>query len=128
MNQIPDYSDIKFSVKDMQRFLKDGNIKLEKKDLDKLNTIFKNYDKINTKGEKKPDGELGLNEDREGFKNDLEKQMPGVFDKLIEFFIILDIVEENRAEKEAKEQFENNIEKAKEHYENNNQPKFDKKT
>ena len=126
--KIPDYSDIKFTVNDMQRFLKDGNINLEKKELDKLNTIFKNYDKINDKGEQKPDGELGLNEDREGFQNELKKSMPGVFDKLVEFFIILDIVEEKRAENEAKEQFKNNIEKAKEYHENNNQPKFDKKT
>jgi len=108
MNQIPDYSDIKFSVKDMQRFLKDGNINIGQKDLEKLNTIFKNYDKVNAKGEKKPDGELGINENREGFKEELEKRMPGLADKLVEFFIILDIVEEDRALKEAQKKFEGN--------------------
>lgn len=101
MNQIPDYSDIRFSVKDMKRFFKDGNIQVDKKELDQLSQILSHYDKVNEKGENKPDGELGLKEDREAFKEELEKQMPGMFDKLLEFFIIVDVVEEDRAMKEA---------------------------
>ena len=103
----PDYSNLTFSVNSMKRFLKDGNVTLNKNDLKKLNLIFNRYDKINKQGEKKPDGELSLNEDRASFMDDLEKQMPDLYDKLVEFFIVIDLVEE---EKNGRKQFEETIE------------------
>ena len=103
VNEIPDYSNIQFSLSDMNRFLKDSNFTLSEADSKKLNTIFGKYDKVNEKGENKPDGILSKNENREKFLKDLDKEMPELSNKLLEFFIILDIVEEDRELKKVKE-------------------------
>jgi hypothetical protein len=41
---IPDYSNIQFSMADMERFFKDGNVQLDNKSKQKLNTIFQKCD------------------------------------------------------------------------------------
>ena len=103
---IPDYTNIKFSLADMNKYLKDSNIKLSVEDSKKLNTVFSHYDKVNEKGENKPDGILTKQiEDREAFMKDLQKRMPEVFDKLCEFFIINDIVEERNEAKKLDQKY-----------------------
>jgi len=103
-SEIPNYTDVQFSLSDMNKYLRENNVTLSGSDAKKLNTIFGHYDKLNNKGEQKPDGVLAKSENREAFLNELNKEIPGLSDKLLEFFIMVDIAEADRDLKNAKAQ------------------------
>ena len=99
---IPDYSDLKFSMADMQRFFKDQGIKLNQNDAKKLNSVFNKYD---AKNEKK-DGEISKIDNRVRFLGELEKSDPEIFDKVVSFSIAVEYAEDMR---KAKNEIEKNI-------------------
>lgn len=104
---IPDYSDLKFSMTDMNRFFKDQGIKLNQKDTEKLNSVFNKYD---AKNEKK-DGEISKIDNRVRFLGELEKSDPEIFDKVVSFSIAVECAEDmrktkNEIEKDIKQSIE----------------------
>ena len=104
---IPDYSDLKFSMTDMNRFFKDQGIKLNQKDTEKLNSVFNKYD---AKNEKK-DGEISKIDNRVRFLGELEKSDPEIFDKVVSFSIAVACAEDmrktkNEIEKDIKQSIE----------------------
>ena len=105
MNNIPDYSNIQFSMADMERFFKDGNIQLNDKSKQKLNTIFEKCDKRDTEGKKLKGGDgLLTGKERESFLKKIKKKMPELYSQVVDFFITVDTVEDLNKEKEATEQ------------------------
>ncbi len=97
---VPDYSNINFSVNSMQGFFKDQGVELSAGDSKKLESIFKECDTQNAKGEKGADGVLTGNE-REGFMDKVKSACPQIYQSLVEFFITVDVVEELKTNKEA---------------------------
>ena len=96
MQNIPDYSNLKFSLADMNKFFKDQGIKLDQKQTQKLNSVFGKFDKLS----EKQDGEISKSENREEFMKTLEKDEPKIFDKLIEFSIAVEMAEDMRQEQQ----------------------------
>lgn len=92
---IPDYSDLKFSMADMNRFFKDQGIKLDTLQKMNLNSVFYKYD---AKNEKK-DGEISKLDNRAKFLGELEKSDPETFNKVVSFSIAVESAEDLRKQK-----------------------------
>ncbi len=104
---IPDYSDLKFSMADMNRFFKDQGIKLNQNDTKKLNSVFNKYDAKN----EKQDGEISKIDNRVRFLGELEKTDPEIFDKVVPFSIAVEQAEDLRKQKaETDKEFKQSIE------------------
>jgi len=104
---IPDYSDLKFSMADMNRFFKDQGIKLDTLQKMNLNSVFNKYD---AKNEKK-DGEISKIDNRVRFLGELEKSDPEIFDKVVSFSIAVEQAEDLRKQKaETEKEFKQSIE------------------
>ncbi len=96
---VPDYSDLKFSMADMNRFFKDQGIKLNTEQTKKLNSVFNKYD---AKNEKK-DGEISKIDNRAAFLGELEKSDPEIFDAIAPFSIAVEYAEDLRKQKQEVE-------------------------
>ena len=53
---VADYSNLKMNLDGINTFFKDNGVQISAQDSAKLNSIFKECDTINAKGEQKPDG------------------------------------------------------------------------
>ncbi len=107
--KVPDYSDLKFSMADMNRFFKDQGIKLNTLQTMNLNSVFNKYD---AKNEKK-DGEISKIDNRVKFLGELQISDPETFDKVVPFSIAVEYAEDLRkqkaeVEKELKQQIDAN--------------------
>ena len=95
MQNIPDYSNIKFSMADMERFFKDGNVQLNDQTKQKLNTIFEKCDIRGEDGKKLQDGDgILTGKERESFMKKVKHKMPEIYEKVVDFFVAVDVVEE----------------------------------
>lgn len=108
-DNIPNYSDLKFSMADMNRFFKDQGIKLDTLQKMNLNSVFNKYD---AKNEKK-DGEISKLDNRAKFLGELQISDPETFDKVVPFSIAVEQAEDLRKqkaeiEKELKQQIDAN--------------------
>ena len=102
MTNIPDYSNIQFSMADMERFFKDGNIQLDAKSKEKLNTIFEKCDKRNTDGKKLKGGDGQLTgKERESFMKKIKKKMPELYSQVVDFFVTVDVIEDMKQQQET---------------------------
>lgn len=89
---VNDYSNLKMNMNGMKTFFKDNNVKISSEEQEKLNCIFKDCDKLNTKGENKPDGEL-TGEERTSFLNKVKKLCPNIYQRVVDFYTAVDVVE-----------------------------------
>lgn len=104
---IPDYSDLKFSMADMNRFFKDQGIKLDTLQKMNLNSVFNKYDAKN----EKQDGEISKIDNRAKFLGELETSDPETFDKVVSFSIAVEQAEDLRKQKaETEKEFKQSIE------------------
>jgi predicted DNA-binding protein len=95
MQNIPDYSGIKFSMADMERFFKDGNVQLSDQTKQKLNTIFEKCDKRGEDGKKLKGGDGVLTgKERESFMKKIKHKMPEIYENVVDFFVAVDVIEE----------------------------------
>lgn len=102
---IPDYSNIKFDMKSINTFFKDQGVNIAAGDSAKLNTIFKECDTEgakNEKGEKTGDGVLN-GQERATFLDKIKNACPQIYDKVIDFFTVVDVTEDLAAKKETEE-------------------------
>ena len=98
---IPDYSNIKFDMKSMNTFFKDQGVNVAAGDSAKLNTIFKECDTEgakNAKGEKMGDGVLN-GQERATFLSKIKNACPQLYDKIVDFFTTVEIIEDIAAMK-----------------------------
>lgn len=95
---VQDFSNVKMTLSSINAYLKNNGIEVSAEESAKLNTIFKESDTENAKGEKKPDGELSIKE-RDTFIDKIETALPRLFQKLVDFSIIMDIKDEEEAQK-----------------------------
>ena len=103
---IPDYSNIKFDMKSINTFFKDQGVNVAAGDSAKLNTIFKECDTEgakNEKGEKIGDGVLN-GQERTTFLDKIKSTCPQIYDKIVDFFTIVDVTEDLAAAKKETEQ------------------------
>lgn len=96
----PDFSKIKFDMSSMNTFFKAQGVNVAAGDSAKLNTIFQECD---TEGAKNADGEnIGdgvLNgEERTTFLNKIKTSCPQLYDKIVDFFTIVEITEDKEEE------------------------------
>lgn len=92
MAQIPDYSDLKMNMSGLNRFFNDQDVKISSEENAKLNSIFKECDTENAKGENKPDGELTGNE-RNKFLDRIKTALPKLYQKVVDFYTVVDVIE-----------------------------------
>lgn len=99
---IPDYSNIKFDMNSMNTFFKDQGVNVAAGDTAKLNTIFKECDTEgakNAKGDNIGDGVLNGKE-RTTFLDKIKSACPQLYDKIVDFFTVVETTEDIAAMKE----------------------------
>ena len=103
--QIPesDYSNVRFTMADLNRFSKDGNVKVSDDKRKQLNTIFKSSDKFDEYGRhvKQGDGILNI-EERVKFLNRVQKEIPDLFNDIVDFALTVELIEDLRLQNEQK--------------------------
>lgn len=97
---VQDFNYSNMSLNSINDFLAKSDIKVSACEAEKLNSIFKECDTENAQGEKKPDGELSEKE-RATFLSKIKKSLPELFEKLCDFSIMMDIVDDEKKTKEA---------------------------
>ena len=90
---VQDFSKLNFSISGMQTFFKEQGIEFSPKDSQKLESIFKECDTKNEKGEKKADGVL-TGEERSSFINKVKSSCPNIYQKVVDFFTVIDVQED----------------------------------
>lgn len=95
-----DFNNVNMTLTSINAYLKDNGVEVSAEDSAKLNSIFKESDTENAKGEKKADGELSRKE-RSVFLDKVQSALPKLFQKLVDFSIIVNSKED--AEKQRKE-------------------------
>lgn len=95
---VADYSNLKMNLDGINTFFKDNGVQISAQDSAKLNSIFKECDTINAKGEQKPDGEL-TGEERTSFLNKVKSLCPNLYQKIVDFYTAVDVVEGLKEEK-----------------------------
>ena len=98
---IPDYSNLKMNLEGINTFFKDNGVNISAKDRDMLNSIFKECDTTNANGENKADGEL-TGKEREGFLQKIKSLCPNIYQKVEDFYTVVDVVEGLREKQEEK--------------------------
>ncbi len=94
-----DYGDLKMNLEGMNKFFRDNGVKLNSKDTAKINTIFSECDVENTNGEEKPDGEL-TGQERTNFLDKIKTACPKLYQKVVDFYTAVEVVEDLRENKE----------------------------
>ncbi len=102
---VPDYSNIKFNMNDIQRFFKDQGVDVSAKDSKTLASIFKECDTQDEKGEKKADGVL-TGEERSTFIDKIQAACPKLVNSVIDFFTTVEVVEEQKEWKKVEQMLE----------------------
>lgn len=116
---VQDFSNVNMSLSNINAYLKDNGVEVSAEESEKLNSIFKESDTENVKGEKKPDGELSGRE-RDAFLEKVKSALPKLFQKIVDFTVIMDVKEDLEAQKKEtmknleQEQKEQNKQKFKE--------------
>ena len=104
---VQDFSNVSMNLSSINAYLKDNGVEVSAEDSAKLNSIFKESDTENAKGEKKADGELSRKE-RSAFLDKVESALPKLFKKIVDFATIIDVKEDLEAQrKETIEWLEN---------------------
>ena len=100
---VQDFSSVNFSINGMQSFFKEQGVEINASDSKKLESIFKECDTTNEKGEKKPDGVL-TGDERLSFMDKVKSTCPNIYQKVVDFFTAIDVKEDLEAmQQEAKE-------------------------
>ena len=102
---VPDYSNIKFNMNDIQRFFKDQGVDVSAKDSKTLASIFKECDTQDEKGEKKADGVL-TGAERDKFFDKIKSACPKLVNSVVDFFVTVEIIEEQKELKRVKQMIE----------------------
>ena len=92
MTQIPDYGNLKMNMEGFTRFLKDSGVELNATQRENINSIFKECDTENAKGEKRADGEL-TGKERMTFLDKVKAQCAELYQQATDFFTVVDVVE-----------------------------------
>ena len=100
MSQIPDYGNLKMNMEGFTRFLKDSGVELNETQRANINSIFKECDTENAKGEKGPDGEL-TGKERMTFLDRVKAQCSELYQQATEFFTVVDVVEGLKGKEES---------------------------
>ena len=90
---VQDFSNASMNLSSINAYLKDNGIEISAEESTKLNSIFKECDVENAKGENKPDGELSLKE-RPNFLAKIKSSLPKLFKKLVDFSILVELKED----------------------------------
>lgn len=96
MATIPDYSNLKMNMSGLSRFFNDQGIKISSEESAKLNSVFKECDTENANGGNKSDGELTGNE-RNKFLDRIKTAVPKLYQKVVDFYTAVDVVEDLKA-------------------------------
>lgn len=84
-----DFSNVNMTLTSINAYLKDNGVEVSAEDSAKLNSIFKESDTENAKGEKKADGELSRKE-RSVFLDKIRSALPKLFREIADFATIMD--------------------------------------
>lgn len=104
---VKDFNNVSMNLSSINAYLKDNGVEVSAEDSAKLNSIFKESDTENAKGEKKADGELSAKE-RSAFLDKVKAALPKLFQKIVDFATIIDVKEDLEAQrKETLERLEN---------------------
>ena len=95
---VADYSNLKMNLDGINTFFKDNGVQISAQDSAKLNSIFKECDTISKKKKKKPDGEL-TGEERTNFLNKVKSICPNLYQRVVDFYTAVDVVEGLKDEK-----------------------------
>ena len=90
---VQDFSNIKMNVEGFNQFLQANNVKISREESIKINTIFHECDTENTKGDKKPDGEL-TGQERMNFLDKIKSACPNLYQKVVDFYTAVDVAED----------------------------------
>ncbi len=90
---VQDFNNINFSINGMQTFFKEQGVEFSPKDSQKLESIFKECDTKNEKGEKKADGIL-TGDERNSFMDKVKSSCPNIYQKVVDFFTVIDVQED----------------------------------
>ena len=100
---VQDFNNINFSINGMQTFFKEQGVEVNAGDSKKLESIFKECDTTNEKGEKKSDGVL-TGAERDSFMDKVKSACPNIYQKVVDFFVAIDVKEDLEAmRQEAKD-------------------------
>ena len=97
---VQDYSNINFSVNGMKSFFKDQGVEVSAGDSKKLESIFQECDTQNAKGGKGADGVL-TDKERESFMDKVKSACPKKNKKVVDFFVMVDVVEDMKVLRQA---------------------------
>lgn len=101
-----DFGNIKMNLDGIHAFLKDSNFKLTNEETDKINSIFNECDTTNAQGENKADGEL-TGAERDNFMNRIQSYSKFLYDKVVDYYTLVDVAEGLKEEKAIKEAAQN---------------------
>ena len=90
---VRDFGNIKMNMEGLNRFFQDNGVKISGEDSAKINSIFKECDTENTKGEQKADGELN-GQERMNFLNKIKSACPNLYQKVVDFYTAVDVKED----------------------------------
>lgn len=103
MSQIPDYGNLKMNMEGFTRFLKDSGVELNETQRANINSIFKECDTENAKGEKGPDGEL-TGKERMTFLDKVKAQCSELYQRATDFYNVVDVVEGLKGKEESEQE------------------------
>ena len=93
---VQDFNNINFSINGMQTFFKEQGVEVNAGDSKKLESIFKECDTTNEKGEKKSDGVL-TGAERDSFMDKVKSACPNIYQRVVDFFVAIDVKEDLEA-------------------------------
>lgn len=90
---VQDFGNIKMNMEGLNRFFQDSGVKISGEDSAKINSVFQECDTENTKGDKKPDGEL-TGQERMNFLDKIKSACPNLYQKVVDFYTAVDVAED----------------------------------